>query len=276
MRGMGADRLVVAPKPGNAGGAKGTGHPGESGGQPGRPGRNRADEPTSKPFVIEASGRVGGVSTGQGKPGGGGVDRQSAPGLRAGPLGEPVQDLEPDELGDLLPAAGARRWRYRRRGAGTRVFGVPTVADRIAQTVAAMALEPSVEPMFHPDSYGYRPGRSAIDAVRVCRERCWRDDWVIDLDLQVVLRHDPARPAATRGGTPPRHDRRWVLLYVQRWLVAPLQRDGRQPGRAGSRQPAGLGDLPAARQPLPALRVRHVDGSGRSRHGQIVQPPPEP
>src|SRR6266480_460457 len=69
-------------------------------------------------------------------------------------------------------------------GKGVRILGVPTVADRIAQTVAAMYLEPKVELRFHPDSYGYRPGRSALDAVAACRERCWRTDWVIDLDIK--------------------------------------------------------------------------------------------
>ena len=67
---------------------------------------------------------------------------------------------------------------------GTRILGVPTIADRIAQTVVAMCLEPQVEPVFHADSYGYRPGRSALDAVSVCRPRCWRTDWVIDLDIK--------------------------------------------------------------------------------------------
>ena len=69
-------------------------------------------------------------------------------------------------------------------GAGTRILGVPTVADRVAQTVVAARLEKAVEPKFHPDSYGYRPGRSALDAVAACRERCWKNDWVIDLDIQ--------------------------------------------------------------------------------------------
>lgn len=64
------------------------------------------------------------------------------------------------------------------------MLGVPTVADRVAQTVVRMMLEPDVEPLFHPDSYGYRPGRSALDAVARCRERCWKADWVIDLDLR--------------------------------------------------------------------------------------------
>ena len=72
-------------------------------------------------------------------------------------------------------------------GKGVRVLGVPTVADRIAQTVAAMYLERRVEPVFHPDSYGYRPGRSALDAVGVCRRRCWGSDWVIDLDIRAFF-----------------------------------------------------------------------------------------
>ena len=72
-------------------------------------------------------------------------------------------------------------------GKGVRVLGVPCVADRIAQTVAAMALEPQVEKIFHPDSYGYRPRKSALDAVQACRERCWQTDWVIDLDIKGFL-----------------------------------------------------------------------------------------
>ena len=83
-------------------------------------------------------------------------------------------------------------------GGGTRILGVPTVADRIAQTVAARRLEEKVEPIFHPDSYGYRPARSALDAVGRCRERCWRYDWVIDLDIQKFF--DSVRVASHRQG----------------------------------------------------------------------------
>ena len=66
----------------------------------------------------------------------------------------------------------------------TRPLGIPTVSDRIAQMVVKLVLEPVVEPHFHPDSYGYRPGKSALDAVGVTRQRCWRQDWVIDLDIK--------------------------------------------------------------------------------------------
>jgi retron-type reverse transcriptase len=67
---------------------------------------------------------------------------------------------------------------------GTRVLGIPSVVDRVAQTAAVMALEPDVEKVFHDDSYGYRPRRSPLDAVRTCRERCFRRDWVVDLDVK--------------------------------------------------------------------------------------------
>jgi RNA-directed DNA polymerase len=110
-----------------------------------------------------------------------------------------------------------------KRDGGSRVLGVPTVADRIAQTVVAGYLEPEVEPHFHPDSYGYRPGRSALDAVEVCRERCWRSDWVLDLDIRSFfdsVPHDLVLHAVAHHT-----DLRWVLLYVERWLKAPLQRE---------------------------------------------------
>ena len=107
-------------------------------------------------------------------------------------------------------------------GRSVRVLGVPTVADRVAQTVVKLSLEPSVEPIFHADSYGYRPGRSAHDALRVCRERCWKYDWAIDLDVRAFfdsLDHELVlRAVAHHTGE------RWILLYVKRWLNAPLQR----------------------------------------------------
>jgi RNA-directed DNA polymerase len=107
-------------------------------------------------------------------------------------------------------------------GGGVRVLGVPTIADRVAQTVVAMSLEPLVEPRFHPDSYGYRPGKSAHDALAVCRERCWKYDWVIDLDVQKFFDEVPwdlvVKAVEAVSDCP------WVLLYVKRWLAAPLQR----------------------------------------------------
>ena len=107
-------------------------------------------------------------------------------------------------------------------GKGVRVLGVPTVADRIAQTVVRMYLEPKVEPVFHPDSYGYRPGKSALDAVGVCRQRCWRADWVIDLDIRAFF--DTVPWDLVLKAVAHHTNQAWILLYVQRWLKAPLQR----------------------------------------------------
>ena len=105
-------------------------------------------------------------------------------------------------------------------GTGVRVLGVPTVADRVAQTAAAMLLEEKLEPIFHPDSYGYRPGRSAHNALAVTRGRCWKQAWVLDLDIRAFfdsVPHDLLLKAVAH------HTReRWVLLYIERWLKAPM------------------------------------------------------
>jgi RNA-directed DNA polymerase len=105
---------------------------------------------------------------------------------------------------------------------GKRPLGIPTVGDRVAQTVVKMVLEPLVEPKFHPDSYGYRPGKSALDAVRMARQRCWRADWVIDLDIKSFfdsISHDLVERAVAHHTDSP-----WVRLYIARWLRAPVQK----------------------------------------------------
>jgi RNA-directed DNA polymerase len=108
-------------------------------------------------------------------------------------------------------------------GKGIRVLGVPTVADRIAQTVVRLYLEPKVEPVFHPDSYGYRPRKSALDAVAACRRRCWRADWVIDMDIRAFFDTVPWNLVLKAVAHHISADQRWILLYVERWLQAPLQ-----------------------------------------------------
>jgi RNA-directed DNA polymerase len=102
-----------------------------------------------------------------------------------------------------------------------RPLGIPTVADRIAQTVVKRCLEPILEEYFHPDSYGYRPGKSAIEAVGTARQRCWRYDWVLDLDIKGFFDSIDHRllMRAVRKHT----DCKWVLLYIERWLKAPVQ-----------------------------------------------------
>jgi RNA-directed DNA polymerase len=106
---------------------------------------------------------------------------------------------------------------------GTRILGVPTVADRVAQTVAALALGARTESIFHEDSYGYRPRRGALDAVAKCRQRCWEKDWVIDLDVQKFFDSVPWDLMVKAVGANITTGQKWVLLYVKRWLAAPLQ-----------------------------------------------------
>lgn len=118
-----------------------------------------------------------------------------------------------------------------KRSGGERRLGIPTVADRIAQTAVSLVLEPLLEPVFHEDSYGYRPGRSAHDAIAVTRRRCWERDWVLEYDIRGLfdnIGHELLLKAL-------RHhcDISWVLLYVERWLIAPMQTDnGEQRNRS--------------------------------------------
>jgi len=119
---------------------------------------------------------------------------------------------------------------------GERTLGIPTVSDRIAQMVVKLRLEAAVDLLFHPDSYGYRPGKSALEAVRLARQRCWRSDWVIDLDIKAFfdnIDHDLLMRAVRKHAPD-----KWVVLYVERWLKAPSQdEDGRlTERRAGTPQ----------------------------------------
>jgi len=109
-----------------------------------------------------------------------------------------------------------------KKSGGERVLGVPTVADRVAQMVVKMTFEPDVEPIFLPDSYGYRPGRSALDAVGITRERCWHYDWVLEFDIKGLfdnIDHELLLRAVHKHT-----ECKWVRLYIERWLKAPMQR----------------------------------------------------
>jgi group II intron reverse transcriptase/maturase len=151
----------------------------------------------------------------------------------AGVDGETLRAFEKDVKGNLYKvwnrmSSGSyfpppvRLVEIPKESGGVRPLGIPTVSDRVAQTVVKMVLEPVVEPIFHPDSYGYRPNRSALDAVGVARKRCWRADWVIDLDIKGFfdsISHDLVERAVAHHTDLP-----WVRLYIARWLRAPLQR----------------------------------------------------
>ncbi len=106
---------------------------------------------------------------------------------------------------------------------GERILGIPTVSDRVAQMVAKLYFEPFVEPYFHEDSYGYRPKKSAIQAIAVTRKRCWRYNWLLEFDIKGLfdnIEHELLMKAV-------RHHTKckWTLLYIERWLKAPFQKE---------------------------------------------------
>ena len=111
-----------------------------------------------------------------------------------------------------------------KKSGGERILGVPTVGDRIAQMVVKQLIEPDLDPIFLPDSYGYRPGKSALDAIEVTRKRCWRYDWVLEFDIKGLfdnLPHDLLLKAVRK------HVQcKWALIYIERWLTAPMEKDG--------------------------------------------------
>ncbi|MDQ3149641.1 MAG: group II intron reverse transcriptase/maturase, partial [Chloroflexota bacterium] len=178
-------------------------------------------KPDGKPFVIskrlvwEAWQRV------KANRGAAGVDEESIAEFESDLKGNLYKLWNRMSSGSYMPPPVRAVEIPKKGGHGVRVLGVPTVADRVAQTVARLYLEPEVEPVFHPDSYGYRPRRSAHDALRTCRTRCWKYDWAIDLDLRAFF--DSLDHSLVLRSVAHHTDLRWILLYVERWLKAPLQ-----------------------------------------------------
>lgn len=126
-----------------------------------------------------------------------------------------------------------------KKGKGTRILGIPTVTDRIAQMVAKVYFEPTVEPCFLTDSYGYRAGKPALDAVAITRKRCWRYDWVLEFDIKGLfdnIDHDLLLRAVRKHT-----DIKWVILYIERWLKTPFQKeDGELIGRTAGIPQGGV------------------------------------
>ena len=159
----------------------------------------------------------------------------------AGVDGETLEMFEKDLAGNLYKiwnrmSSGTyfpppvRAVSIPKKSGGERILGVPTVGDRIAQMVVKQMIEPDLEPFFLPDSYGYRPGKSALDAVGVTRQRCWKYDWVLEFDIKGLfdnLPHDLLLKAVRKHVTC-----KWVLLYIERWLTAPMEKNGEVVERA--------------------------------------------
>jgi RNA-directed DNA polymerase len=178
--------------------------------------------PESKPFLISKHRMLEAWERVKANQGAAGIDEES------------IQDFEhklKDNLyriwnrmssGSYLPPP-VKTVAIPKTGGCERKLGIPTVADRVAQMVVKMHLEPKIEPLFHPDSYGYRPFKSAHDAVGQARKRCWKYDWVLDLDIKGFFDNIPHEllMRAVRKHAP----EKWVVLYVERWLKAPAQNE---------------------------------------------------
>jgi group II intron reverse transcriptase/maturase len=224
----GADGPVVATNSGNAEGVKGSdGRAAESrqprkliGEERGAPAK-AFDIP--KQLVVEAYRRV------KANRGAAGVDGETLRQFEADRKNQLYKIWNRLSSGSYFPPP-VRLVEIEKEGGGIRPLGIPTVADRIAQAVVKLVLEPGVDSQFHVDSYGYRPGKSAHAAVAQARRRCWTYDWVVDLDIKGFfdnLPHDLVERAVARHTRLP-----WVRLYVARWLRAPVQRpDGTQERR---------------------------------------------
>ena len=187
----------------------------------------------------------------------------------AGIDGKSMEDFEKDlknnlyriwnrlSSGSYLPPA-VKLVAIPKADGGERVLGIPTISDRIAQMVVKRALEPIVEPKFHKDSYGYRPNKSAKDALKITRTRCWSYDWVVDLDISGffdAIDHELMMKAV-------RHvtDSKFILLYVERWLKADaINKEGKTISRKSGTPQGGVVSpiLDVLAQPLETVQSPH-------------------
>lgn len=152
-----------------------------------------------------------------------GIDGQTMEGFEQNLKGNLYKIWTRMSSGSYIPPA-VMAVTIEKRSGGTRLLGIPTISDRIAQTVVKMTLEPELEPHFHEDSYGYRPGKSAIQAVAVTRERCWKYGWVFEFDIKGAF--DNIDHSLLTLALKKHTDCEWVLLYIDRWLKAPMQHPG--------------------------------------------------
>jgi RNA-directed DNA polymerase len=174
----------------------------------------------TKPFVIDKWLVYEAYKAVKANAGAAGVDQQS------------IEEFETDLKGNLYKiwnrmSSGSyfpppvKAVAIPKKSGGERILGVPTVADRVAQMVVKQVIEPMIEPSFLPDSYGYRPGKSALDAVGITRERCWRYDWLLEFDIKGLF--DNIDHSLLQRALKKHVECEWAMLYIERWLKAPLQ-----------------------------------------------------
>jgi group II intron reverse transcriptase/maturase len=179
---------------------------------------------TNKPFNIDKRWVYEAYKAVKSNRGSAGVDEQTIEQFDADLSGNLYKIWNRMSSGTYFPPP-VRAVAIPKKSGGERILGVPTVADRVAQTVVKMVIEPILDPIFLADSYGYRPKKSALDAVGATRERCWKYDWVLEFDIKGLfdnIDHEFLLRAVRKHITG-----KWVLLYIERWLKAPMvQEDG--------------------------------------------------
>jgi RNA-directed DNA polymerase len=178
---------------------------------------------TNKPFMIEKWRVYEAYKAVKSSKGAAGVDSQTIEQFEADLKGNLYKLWNRMSSGSYFPPP-VRAVSIPKKSGGERILGVPTVSDRIAQMVVKQLIEPDLDLIFLPDSYGYRPGKSALEAVGVTRKRCWKYDWVLEFDIKGLfdnIDHELLLKAVRKHVTC-----KWTLLYIERWLTAPMEQNG--------------------------------------------------
>ena len=200
--------------------------------------RMTSTDTTNKPFEIEKR-RVyeayKAVKSNRGAPG---VDGQTIEAFEKDLKGNLYRIWNRMSSGSYFPPPVRAVSIPKKNGGSERVLGVPTVSDRIVQMVVKQLIEPDIDPIFLPDSYGYRPNKSALDAVGVTRKRCWQYNWVLEFDVKGLfdnIDHELLLKAVRK------HVKcKWAILYIERWLTAPMERDGVRTARTRGTPQGGV------------------------------------
>jgi RNA-directed DNA polymerase len=175
---------------------------------------------TDKPFKITKKQVYEAYKAVKSNHGAAGVDKETIEQFEADLKGNLYKLWNRMSSGSYFPPP-VRAVSIPKKSGGERILGVPTVADRVAQTVVKQLIEPDLDPIFLADSYGYRPGKSALDAIGVTRERCWKYNWVLEFDIKGLfdnIDHELLLRAVRK------HVKCiWALLYIERWLKAPME-----------------------------------------------------
>ena len=179
---------------------------------------------TNKPFMIDKRQVYEAYKAVRSSNGGAGVDGQTIEAFEADLKSNLYKIWNRMCSGSYFPPP-VRAVAIPKKTGGERILGVPTVSDRIAQMVVKQMIEPELDPLFLAYSYGYRPRKSALDAVGVTRQRCWKYDWILEFDIKGLfdnISHDLLLTAVRKHV-----NCQWALLYIERWLTAPMERDGK-------------------------------------------------